>query len=137
MAASLIAMETLGQTLKTLPKTLPNTTVSAKSCSTASCRSDRPDPGRVGRGEGGGEVMIRLDAHVMTRDGRAATIISRTESHVMGPYEYPILAEIENPNDPSQKVRWHYMADGRWKSNENNNHNDLIAYQPWTPKAQP
>ena len=80
--------------------------------------------------------MIRLDAQVMTRDGRAATIISRTERHVMGPYEYPILAEVEHPNDPMQTVLWHYMADGRWKSNDPCNPNDLIPYQPWTPSRR-
>ena len=57
--------------------------------------------------------MIRLDHEVMTRDGRAARILSRTETHVMGPYHYPLLAEVEHPNEPGGWVRWHYMADGR------------------------
>lgn len=81
-------------------------------------------------------MIIRTDAHVMTRDGRAARIVSMTETHQMGPYLYPIRAEVEHPSEPGQWVTWHYMADGRWKSNDPENHNDLVAYQPWTPKAR-
>lgn len=78
--------------------------------------------------------MMRTDAQVMTRDGRKATILSRTERRVMGPYEYPILAEVEHPNDPEKMVLWHYLANGRWKSNDDSNPNDLISYRPWSPK---
>ena len=70
--------------------------------------------------------ILRNDAKVMTRDGRAAHILSMTSTHVEGPYHYPILAEVEHPNEPGQWLRWHYLADGRWKSNDNANNNDLI-----------
>lgn len=77
------------------------------------------------------ESILRTDQAVMTRDGRAARILSFTEPHQEGPYPYPILAEVEHPNEVGAWVRWHYMADGRWKSNETDNHNDLVPLRSW------
>ena len=57
-----------------------------------------------------------------TRDGRAARITSIT----YGDTSYPICAKVEHPNEPGRWVEWNYMADGRWKSNDNNNPNDLV-----------
>jgi hypothetical protein len=72
--------------------------------------------------------MIRTTDQVMTRDGRAARILSFTERHEEGPYNLPILAEVEHPSEVGVWLRWHYMADGRWKSNGDfNDPNDLIA----------
>lgn len=70
--------------------------------------------------------ILRTDAQVMTRDGRAARVLSFVEPRVEGPYPYPILAEVEHPNEPGAWLRWHFMADGRWKSNDDRNPNDLV-----------
>lgn len=70
--------------------------------------------------------ILRTDQAVMTRDGRAARILSFTEAHSEGPYAYPVLAEVEHPNETGAWLRWHYMADGRWKSNDPENDNDLV-----------
>lgn len=77
--------------------------------------------------------LLRKDDAVMTRDGRDARLLSVTEQHMEGPYPYPILAEVEHPNEPGNWLRWHYLADGRWKSNDPANGNDLIPYRPWEP----
>lgn len=76
---------------------------------------------------------LRADQPVMTRDGRAARILSFTEQHQEGPYFYPILAEVEHPNEIGAWLRWHYMADGRWKSNDPHNGNDLVPLRGWFP----
>lgn len=76
--------------------------------------------------------MLRNDQPVMTRDGRAARILSFTERHTMGPYHYPILAEVEHPSEVGGWLRWHYMADGRWKSNDDANGNDLVPLRGWS-----
>lgn len=73
--------------------------------------------------------MINPEIQVMTRDGRSAKIISVNETSKMGGYEYPILAEVEHPNEAGEIVRWHFMANGQWKSNDSCNNNDLI--HPW------
>jgi hypothetical protein len=65
-------------------------------------------------------------APVRTRDGRAAVIEALDDPHMMGPYHYPIVASVQHPNDPGQWVRWHYMLNGRWKSNDQENGNDLV-----------
>lgn len=78
-------------------------------------------------------MTLRNDQPVMTRDGRAARILSFTEKHAEGPYHYPILAEVEHPNEVGTWVRWHYMADGRWKSNDPENGNDLVPLRQWKP----
>jgi len=67
---------------------------------------------------------------VCTRDGRAAFIEGSNRSHFEGSYRYPILARVEHPNEHKQWVRWHYMLDGRWKSNDPENGNDLVNYIP-------
>lgn len=69
---------------------------------------------------------------VRTRDGRKARIL-RTDQTVSegGGYIYPIRAAVEHPNDPKQFVEWNYLADGRWKSNDPRNHNDLVNERIW------
>ncbi len=76
--------------------------------------------------------MLRSDQQVMTRDGRAARILSFTAAHTEGPYHYPILAEVEHPSEIGGWIRWHYMADGRWKSNDPKNPNDLVPVRAWS-----
>lgn len=61
-----------------------------------------------------------------TRDGRAARVLGTDASRVVGGYAYPIVAEVEHPNKRGEWVRWSYMRDGGWKSNEPNNRNDLV-----------
>ena len=73
--------------------------------------------------------MINPELQVMTRNGRSARIVATGETNKMGGYSYPILAEVEHPNEPGQFVRWHYMPNGQWKSNDSCNNNDLI--HPW------
>lgn len=69
---------------------------------------------------------LDLTAPIRTRDGRAVRLISTTDTHKMGPYNYPLRAEVERPNDPGGWTAWHYMRDGRWKSNDPCNGNDLV-----------
>lgn len=78
-------------------------------------------------------MILRTDQRVMTRDGRAARILSFSEKHMEGPYTYPILAEVEHPSELGAWLRWHYLADGRWKSNDVNNGNDLVPLREWSP----
>lgn len=80
--------------------------------------------------------IIGLHHQVVTRDGRQARILSMTEKNQMGPYLYPILAEVEHPNEPGEWVAWHYMANGQWKSNDPENHNDLIPFVGWKPERK-
>ena len=77
--------------------------------------------------------ILRTDQAVMTRDGRAAHILRFDDKHTEGPYAYPIWATVEHPNEIGQWVHWHYMADGRWKSNDPANPNDLIPLRGWKP----
>lgn len=77
--------------------------------------------------------MINPELQVMTRDGRQAKIVAVDASHDMGGYQYPIVAEVDHPNDPGALVLWHYMANGQWKSNDSCNNNDLI--HPWMAQA--
>lgn len=67
---------------------------------------------------------------IKTRDGRAAYIVGTNGRQRMGKYLYPIIAEVEHPNESGQWVAWHYLPDGRWKSSESKNNNDIINYQP-------
>ena len=78
--------------------------------------------------------MSELDVTkpVRTRDGRKARIIAADQTvSEGGGYVYPIRAEVEHPNDPKKVIRWNYLADGRFKSNEDRNPNDLINERPW------
>ena len=77
--------------------------------------------------------MINPELQVMTRDGRVATILSVSEKTKMGGYTYPILAEVEHPNKAGELVRWHFMANGQWKSNDSCNNNDLV--NPWMARS--
>ena len=61
-----------------------------------------------------------------TRDGRAAIVLSTTDERKMGGYAYPIRAKVEHPNEPGEWVEWGYMPNGRWKSNDPENNNDLV-----------
>lgn len=70
--------------------------------------------------------MIKPGLQVMTRDGRDARIVSIDEGPKMGGYRYPILAEVEHPNNKGEFVLWHYMANGQWRSNDACNGNDLV-----------
>ena len=69
-----------------------------------------------------------FDPHqpLRTRDGRAAVLLSDNDPQTMGPYVYPIKAKVEHPNEPGEWVEWHYLPDGRWKSNDSENPNDLV-----------
>ena len=69
---------------------------------------------------------------VRTRDGRTARILA-TDQTVSegGGYVYPIRAEVEHPNKPGARVQWNYLANGRWKSNDAHNRNDLVNERPW------
>lgn len=69
---------------------------------------------------------------VRTRDGRAARILATNQTKTEGGgYIYPIRAEVEHPAKPGETICWNYLADGRWKSNEARNRNDLVNEQPW------
>lgn len=69
---------------------------------------------------------------VRTRDGRKATIIATDQTVTEGGGSiYPIRARVEHPNDPRKTVEWNYLANGRWKSNDMNNHNDLVNESFW------
>ncbi len=69
---------------------------------------------------------------VRTRDGRKAEIIATNQTvSEGGGYVYPIRARVEHPNHPGEWVSWNYLADGRWKSNEAKNHNDLVNAGIW------
>lgn len=69
---------------------------------------------------------VDLARPIATRDGRVA-ILERTDgSLVAGGYRYPVVARVEHPNEPGEWVRHAYMADGRWKSNDPCNGNDLV-----------
>lgn len=70
--------------------------------------------------------LLDLSQPLRTRDGRAVRLLSDDSPQVMGPYVYPVLAEVEHPNKPGQWVRWHYLRCGHWKSNEGANGNDLV-----------
>jgi hypothetical protein len=65
-----------------------------------------------------------------TRDGRAAVIICTDRVGGFGGYQYPIQAKVEHPNHAGEWVEWTYLADGRWKSNETANNNDLVNHNP-------
>lgn len=67
---------------------------------------------------------------VRTRDGRAARVLRTDCDHAEGPYRYPVLAEVEHPNKRNAWVRWHYLTNGWWKSNDPENGNDLVHYAP-------
>ena len=70
--------------------------------------------------------LIDVTQPLRTRDGRAVRLISADTPQQMGPYTYPILAEVEHPNKPGRWVRWHYLRCGHWKSNDDQNDNDLV-----------
>ncbi len=69
---------------------------------------------------------LDLSAPLRTRDGRAVRLLSANSPQQMGPYTYPILAEVEHPNSPGEWVRWHFLRCGHWKSNDDQNNNDLV-----------
>jgi hypothetical protein len=76
--------------------------------------------------------LLDVTKPVRTRDGRKARIIATDQTVTEGGgYIYPIRAEVEHPNERGKFVRWNYLADGRWKSNERRNHNDLVNERPW------
>jgi hypothetical protein len=70
--------------------------------------------------------LIDVAQPLRTRDGRAVRLLSDAAPQQMGPYTYPILAEVEHPNKPGAWVRWHYLRCGHWKSNDDCNSNDLV-----------
>ncbi len=63
---------------------------------------------------------------IRTRDGRAARLMPKEHPQRMGPYTYPLVAEVEHPNKAGAWVRWHYLRCGHWKSNDACNGNDLV-----------
>lgn len=71
-------------------------------------------------------MSLDMSKPIATRDGRAAIIESRDGGFTMGGYRYPIEARVEHPNEPGAWVRHPYMVDGRYKSNDQTNHNDLV-----------
>lgn len=75
--------------------------------------------------------MLDTTKPVRTRDGRKASILV-TDQNVTegGGYRYPIRARVEHPCGDGV-IEWNYMADGRWKSNETHNHNDLVNERFW------
>lgn len=73
-----------------------------------------------------GHPPIDLSAPLRTRDGRAVRLLSAESPQAMGTYVYPILAEVEHPNEPGGWTRWHYLRCGHWKSNDPQNSNDLV-----------
>lgn len=69
---------------------------------------------------------------VCTRDGRKARILRTNQVYSEGGgYNYPIRAEVQHPSDLGKMIQWNYLEDGRWKSNDPCNHNDLINEMPW------
>lgn len=76
---------------------------------------------------------LDLSAPLRTRDGRAVRLLSADSPQQIGPYTYPILAEVEHPNAPGEWVRWHFLRCGHWKSNDACNHNDLVRTSPAAP----
>lgn len=72
-------------------------------------------------------MSLKSTDKVQTRDGRAAVILSTRNNRTEGGYSYPIRARVEHPNESGKWVEWSYMDDGRWKSNEPENGNDLIT----------
>lgn len=71
-------------------------------------------------------MALNVASPIATRDGRAAVIERIDSNQTVGSYAYPVVARVEHPNEPGEWVRWNYMADGRWKSNDPGNHNDLV-----------
>lgn len=71
---------------------------------------------------------IDLTAPLRTRDGRAVRLLEANSAkpQVMGPYQYPIRAEVEHPNKAGSWVAWFYLRCGHWKSNDSENGNDLV-----------
>jgi hypothetical protein len=71
---------------------------------------------------------IDLTAPLRTRDGRAVRLIDPdcANPQTMGPYAYPIRAEVEHPNKAGKWVEWSYLRCGHWKSNDGHNNNDLV-----------
>ncbi len=69
---------------------------------------------------------------VRTRDGRKAEIIKTNQTvSEGGGYIYPIRARVEHPNEAGKWVEWNFLANGRWKSNESKNPNDLVNVRIW------
>jgi hypothetical protein len=73
-----------------------------------------------------GRMMFNPNKPCMTRDGREAYVTSTKQEKIIGGYEYPIRAKVKHPNIPGEWVEWAYLPDGRWKSNESENNNDLV-----------
>jgi hypothetical protein len=69
---------------------------------------------------------LDINRPLRTRDGRRARYIANDRPTVMGGYAYPLRVSVEHPNEPGAWTEWDYMLDGRWKSNDPDNHNDLI-----------
>lgn len=77
-------------------------------------------------------MTLDTNRPVRTRDGRKARIIATNQTvSEGGGYVYPIRAQVEHPNEPGSFVEWNYLADGRWKSNDHHNHNDLVNESVW------
>jgi hypothetical protein len=74
--------------------------------------------------------MFDPEKPCQTRDGRAAHVICKDRVSGFGGYQYPIRARVEHPNNADMWVVWSYLSDGRWKSNEASNNNDLVNYKP-------
>ena len=76
-------------------------------------------------------ASLNTEAPIITRDGRPAYIVATGQTvSEGGGYVYPIRAAVVYPNEPGSSIEWNYLADGRWKSNEHSNHNDIINYRP-------
>jgi hypothetical protein len=71
---------------------------------------------------------LDLGQPLRTRDGRAVRLLDANckKPGRGGPYAYPVLAEVEHPNEPGMWVQWHYLRCGHWKSNDPRNPNDLV-----------
>lgn len=72
--------------------------------------------------------LLDLTQPLRTRDGRAVRLVEPEcpKPQVMGPYAYPIRAEVEHPNKPGAWVGWYYLRCGHWMSNDDKNPNDLV-----------
>ena len=70
--------------------------------------------------------MLDISKPCQTRDGRIALILETERAGGFGGYQYPIRAKVEHPNNHGEWVEWSYLRDGRWKSNEAENNNDLL-----------
>ena len=75
-----------------------------------------------------GATAIDFSKPLRTRDGRRARLVETGRFMKEGGYSYPVRAKVQHPNDRSKWVEWNYMANGRWKSNDPLNNNDLVNH---------